>query len=64
MTSDDPQTCGRRYFQCPNYALEVYGNMCDYIEWVDTENPVFDRRSGRWMSPSESDDMYLARKTI
>nr|ABA96452.1 GRF zinc finger family protein [Oryza sativa Japonica Group] len=66
MASRNPDIRGRRFFRCPNYDRETRTTACAYIEWVDTENPVFDLttclQEGRWYFASESTEQYLQRK--
>nr|XP_015619578.1 uncharacterized protein LOC107279741 [Oryza sativa Japonica Group] len=53
------ETRGRRFFQCANLD-QTYRKLCNYIEWVDTENPQNDGTRPYARSESRSD--YLRRK--
>uniref|UniRef100_I1NVQ6 GRF-type domain-containing protein n=1 Tax=Oryza glaberrima TaxID=4538 RepID=I1NVQ6_ORYGL len=53
------QTRGRRFFQCANFD-QTYRPMCNFIEWVDMENP---QNNGTRAYPrSETRSDYLRRK--
>uniref|UniRef100_I1R3G0 GRF-type domain-containing protein n=1 Tax=Oryza glaberrima TaxID=4538 RepID=I1R3G0_ORYGL len=53
------ETRGRRFFQCANLD-QTYRTLCNYIEWVDTENLQNDGTRPYARSESRSD--YLRRK--
>uniref|UniRef100_A0A0E0K0H9 GRF-type domain-containing protein n=1 Tax=Oryza punctata TaxID=4537 RepID=A0A0E0K0H9_ORYPU len=57
-TSLTVETRDRRFFQCTNID-QIYRTVCNFIDWVDTENPQND--GTRRYSRSETRSNYLRR---